>query len=727
MKLILEKLKIKDQTKGKPKRQQSKSIEDSSKKLKKLPTMVKQDAIVSSDSSSNKADQAITKIEQKLNVDDWGKNIKLIYTSDSKPVPVQYDPTVWIKYKSGLKQRVRNALLSDESQEYEYTMVFDLGEVIQITEIQIGVVFSWTTYDQDQNYEPLTILVQGGLTQNNYEFKSLMSSIKDYGFESNQVRPYGSIFYPVGNTDQSQTLEDQIGTFGKREARYLKIRFRRIIQTNLDQSSFMNQVAKAKLIGISFLSVMGTHPIKSLLVYQHLIEIQKQNSLELLIASIISASYTDCMKILLESDVLKEKIFNAFSDQKIEMQLAQNTAQIIFNCTQNSLFLDTINKSELIDTVYNFLKIQVHQDSTEKSDYKLLNKNSFNDQTLNLLVDALKQLFIIDTDVQIKYSQILEEDMKLPSQIGDVEFISKVIVPILHSEKLENISISVRDPTTSRVKSFFEIKKIQAKQDTFFLQSSILNSKQQKTLDKVFREITQDIVETAKLVKSKWELIYEDSDVQTKSQPEFLKFVKAVSNKQLIDLRIRLSNPFNEANFVFQYTPDKEHHYTMNNNKPFGYIYTDYQNSGALSKSGDFFLISWSHEFSNTCGNIYDMKCIEDPSVIIMYNNMNIIDIEVFYCDLNRKASPSGGVTQLKELKKHKFYSPLSPSTTRVRTWYSKQVKTCPQKRSVLRYLERKLNSLNLDHRLNKQQFSMIAHLNQRMQLKGTSRLLLII
>eukprot|EP00347_Sterkiella_histriomuscorum_P007708 403347869 len=914
MKLILEKLKIKDQTKGKPKQQQSKSIEDSSKKLKKLPTMVKQDAIVSSDSPSNKADQAITKIEQKLNVDDWGKNIKLIQTSDSKPVPVQHDPTVWIKYKSGLKQRVHNALLSDESQEYEYSMVFDLGEVIQITEIQMGVVFSWTTYDQDQNYEPLTILLEGGMSQNNYEFKSLMSSIKDYGFESNQVRPYGSIFYPVGNTDQSQTLEDQIANFGKREARYLKIRFRRVIQTNLDQSSFMNQVAKAKSIGISFLSVMGTQPIKSQLVFQHLIEIQKENSLEvlskffsgeftqafeliseqpqiilkiqnafdklavlldtkaelikpifiaicskneqlgdwiminrllklqtdaikkeqikflgeiissnkktqydklmklkdfifdsvkiilsieqvaeekldkikllkrfmklfiqklreysnyissksdsktltlnfqeqnileiisllqftdektlslqnaiitfalqfisppnnfvndtisredfvrnllkdyspskLLIASIISASNTDCMKILLQSDVLKEKILNALSDQKIEMQLAQNTAQIILNCTQNSLFLDTINKSEIIDTIYNFMKIQANHDSTEKTDQKLLNKNQLNDQTLNLLVDTLKQLFIMDTDVQIKYSQILKEDMKLASQIGDVEFISKVIVPILHSEKLENISISVRDPATSRVKSFFEGEKIQAKQDTFFLKSSILNSKQKKTLDKAFREITQDKVETAKLVKSKWELIYEDSNVQTKSQPEFLKFVKAVSNKSNVFILLKAKIleqevvfggytcqpfpnldgqltqefdyqiPFSEANFVFQYNTDKELHYTMTHNKPFGYIYTDYESSGALSISGDFFLISWSQEFSNTCGNIYDMKCIEDPSVITMYNNMNIIDIEVFHCDLNQKAPPSGGVTQLKELKKHKFYQPLSP------------------------------------------------------------------
>lgn len=35
----------------------------------------------------------------------------------------------------------------------------------------------------------------------------------------------------------------------------------------------------------------------------------------------------------------------------------------------------------------------------------------------------------------------------------------------------------------------------------------------------------------------------------------------------------------------------------MTNNKPFGYIYTDYEQGGALSISGDFILISWSNEF----------------------------------------------------------------------------------------------------------------------------------
>lgn len=69
----------------------------------------------------------------------------------------------------------------------------------------------------------------------------------------------------------------------------------------------------------------------------------------------------------------------------------------------------------------------------------------------------------------------------------------------------------------------------------------------------------------------------------------------------------------------------------MIHNKPFGYIYTDYEEGGALSVSGDFFLVSWSHEFQNSCGNIYDMKCLEEPSILTFYSNVEISSFEIWW------------------------------------------------------------------------------------------------
>ncbi len=81
----------------------------------------------------------------------------------------------------------------------------------------------------------------------------------------------------------------------------------------------------------------------------------------------------------------------------------------------------------------------------------------------------------------------------------------------------------------------------------------------------------------------------------------------------------------------------------MTHNKPFGYIYTDYEEGGALSISGDFFLVSWSYEFQNSCGNIYDMKCIEEPAIQTFYSNMEITNVEIWWANQGEKSSLEDG------------------------------------------------------------------------------------
>lgn len=94
----------------------------------------------------------------------------------------------------------------------------------------------------------------------------------------------------------------------------------------------------------------------------------------------------------------------------------------------------------------------------------------------------------------------------------------------------------------------------------------------------------------------------------------------------------------------------------MLHNKPFGYIYTDYEEGGALSVSGDFFLISWSYEFQNSCGNIYDMKCLEDPNVMSFYNQMEIQTIEIWWCNVGTKSEIGDGKLK-SELKRNPYFN----------------------------------------------------------------------
>lgn len=105
------------------------------------------------------------------------------------------------------------------------------------------------------------------------------------------------------------------------------------------------------------------------------------------------------------------------------------------------------------------------------------------------------------------------------SDKGDVEFINKVIVPILHAEEKVPISLSV----WNKSKKFNEIEPIYQSTETstakadssrFILKTDILNSKQKQKFTKMFQELSADKVDNFdKLQDSKWDLIYEEKQV----------------------------------------------------------------------------------------------------------------------------------------------------------------------------------------------------------------------
>lgn len=79
-------------------------------------------------------------------------------------------------------------------------MKFDLEKVVMMSEIQIGLVYNWSTYDQDCNTEPLSILVEGGREQDQPEWKVLLHVCKDDGFSMNSLTLYGHNFFDMSKT-----------------------------------------------------------------------------------------------------------------------------------------------------------------------------------------------------------------------------------------------------------------------------------------------------------------------------------------------------------------------------------------------------------------------------------------------------------------------------------------------------------------------------------------------
>lgn len=108
---------------------------------------------------------------------------------------------------------------------------------------------------------------------------------------------------------------------------------------------------------------------------------------------------------------------------------------------------------------------------------------------------------------------MLKTDMIRASELGDVDFINKVIVPILHAEEKVPITISILDKSKKggHTDPIYVGSEAQVSKDTFFLKTNLLNKKQKETFARMFKEITADKVDNFnRLIDSKWEMIFED-------------------------------------------------------------------------------------------------------------------------------------------------------------------------------------------------------------------------
>jgi len=140
-----------------------------------------------------------TQIEKNTVVKDYGSNMKLVWTTDQEAkAATTYANVGWNKFKNGTKNRIFMKQL-DKKQCYEYVMQFNLEAEVEISEIQLGVLYNWSTYDQDCQYEPLTIIVEGGLTKERPDWKALLRPYDDNGYKMNSITPYGICFTTLGH------------------------------------------------------------------------------------------------------------------------------------------------------------------------------------------------------------------------------------------------------------------------------------------------------------------------------------------------------------------------------------------------------------------------------------------------------------------------------------------------------------------------------------------------
>lgn len=181
----------------------------------------------------------IKEVESKIVLDDYGKNLKLIWSSDKmEQVKSSYASTQWHKFKTGTKNRLYNYVINDKAFNYEYVLKFEMDSVVMLNEVQIGVVYNWSTYDPDCNVEPLSILVEGGVQENIIDWRAIVHPVKDDGFSMNSITLYGVNFTETSNIT-SFDLENVLSKIGSRQAKYINFRLRKPVLTCTDQSVYL--------------------------------------------------------------------------------------------------------------------------------------------------------------------------------------------------------------------------------------------------------------------------------------------------------------------------------------------------------------------------------------------------------------------------------------------------------------------------------------------------------
>lgn len=417
-------------------------------------------------------------------------------------------------------------------------------------------------------------------------------------------------------------------------------------------------------------------------IVEYLIKVDNEESdekqgLKMRLASTLCAASSDLSQIIMTKEKLLESFLNI---ETSDMGVWKFKTRFWYNCAQEKNMNNYLAEKEVPQKIFEKFRKQ----------FGPTVEDNVSDQELNsIIVSFVSTVTTGNEKIEKEIAKMLKEDLEISCNNDRLDYLNAIVVPLLHSEDTIPITISVGDKEQEQTlyHPIYYKPKDAASENKFLFKSSVLSKSQENSMMRMFKEHVREYHDSyEKLIQKKWTLIAED-DVPKKG--DFQKISDKISEKSntlhlvkctingesavfggfcaatfpsLVGLQsdYNYELPHDDANFVFYYKGDMENHFVMTNNKPFGYIYTDYELGGVISISGDFVLCSWSINYSHTAGNIYNMKCVEQPGFASFYNNIQVERYECWHVDLGNPA--------LSNLNNEKsayytvpFYKSLSP------------------------------------------------------------------
>ena len=245
------------------------------------------------------------------NLDDFGKNM-LIENTSAGDVLTSYANTDWCTNKKGYRHKVFSKALTGDLKN-EFVMNFKLKTVVDISEIEVGIVNYWGGTNE-MFMEPTSIVVEGGMSLNNMNMICTLTKIRDDGFANFATSVFGKnmeTFTPQNCNSNTLPSNLKLDLLPCMCARYLRFKFRKGIVTCAENSPLVPWLKKPKYLAINFISVMG-YDVSALGNYcAYIIESQKETSLQVLV-QFCSGDYRKTMQILASQEDILAKIKDSF-------------------------------------------------------------------------------------------------------------------------------------------------------------------------------------------------------------------------------------------------------------------------------------------------------------------------------------------------------------------------------------------------------------------------------
>lgn len=255
----------------------------------------------------------------KVNLTDAGKTMKLIQST----IGVENQTQDWVVYKNGQRNRILFKHI-DKTCKSDFIMKFECSEVIEVSDVAMGLIYYWGNYDQDMHYEPMQVFCEGGMTKNQIDWSVPLRLADDGGYRQSAVNVYGTNFSHFNSMNYSlekyhdnpdnmvvNKLKEKNDIY---RAKYITFRLRRPEICCLESSMFSTVLTKTMSYGFTFFSVQGIYPDSYLPIKNALLDVQKENTLEIL-SQFCSGNLSDTFSIIAND----EEVIDGFKNSIVKL------------------------------------------------------------------------------------------------------------------------------------------------------------------------------------------------------------------------------------------------------------------------------------------------------------------------------------------------------------------------------------------------------------------------